>query len=102
MKYLVLLTPAAGAKPEDFAPHKVAEIKAVWSAYAAGTLREFYASASPPVFTLIYEVPDAAALDAELTKLPLIEFSLLDHRVIELGPFQQLQGLFDKSLLDAA
>lgn len=102
MKYLVLLTPAAGKKAEDISPHKVAEIKAVWRAYLAGTLREFYFSPAPPTVTLIYEVPDATALERELNGLPLVEFGLLDYQVIQLGPFLQFQALFDQGLMETS
>ena len=102
MKYLVLLTPAAGKKVEDIAPHMVAEIKAVWESYNNGVLREFYFSPGPPVVTLIYEVADEATLHSELDRLPMIQEHLLDRQVVALGPFVQFQALFDKSLLGPA
>jgi hypothetical protein len=100
MKHLVLLSPAAGTTAADFGPHRIAEAKAVWAAYASGTLREIYFSAKPPAVTLIYELPDLDAVDAELSKLPMIEAGLLDRRVVPLGPFLPLAGLFDKTLVE--
>jgi hypothetical protein len=102
MKYLVLLTPAAGKTAGDFGPHKIAEVNSVWAAYNSGALREFYASPSPTAVTLIYEVPDRAALSLELEKLPMIRAGLLDRQIVQLGPFLQLAALFDKSLADAS
>jgi hypothetical protein len=102
MKYLVLLTPAAGKTVEDVAPYMVEEIKAVWSSYNSAVLREFYFSPSPPTVTLIYEVADEAAVHAELDRLPMIEEKLLDRQVVALGPFVQLQALFGKSLMGTA
>lgn len=102
MKYLVLLTPSAGKTLDDIAPHMAAEIKAVWTSYSEGSIREFYFSPSPPIVTLIYELADDATLHAELDRLPMIEEGLLDRQVVALGPFVQLKTLFDKRLADSA
>jgi muconolactone delta-isomerase len=98
MKHLVLLTPAAGKTTADFGPHRIAEAKAVWAAYASGTLREIYFSAAPAAVTLIYELPDIDAVHAELARLPMVEAGLLDRQVVPLGPFLPLAGLFDETL----
>lgn len=98
MKYLVLLTPASGKSLDDIKTHMVSERRAVWNAYANGVLREFYFSPSPPTVTLIYEANDELALNAELDRLPMIVERLLDRQVVALGPFAQLQALFDESL----
>ncbi len=42
MKFLVLLTPTEGKTIEDFKPHMVPEIEAVWASYLGDELREFY------------------------------------------------------------
>ncbi len=103
MKYLVLLTPVAGRDLAEFAPHMVPEVKAVWAAYAQGALREIYfAQCTPPVVTLIYELPDEAAVQRQIDALPMVEAGLLDSRIIQLGPFQQFQVLFDKETVAAA
>ncbi len=99
MKYLALLTPAAGKSVEDITPYIVAEIKAVWASYTSDALREFYFSQSPPIITLIYEVANEASLHAELDRLPMIEEKLLDRQVVALGAFVHLQALFDKNLM---
>ncbi|TBU94627.1 superoxide dismutase [Phytopseudomonas dryadis] len=102
MKYLVLLTPSAGSTLEDITPHMAAEIKAVWASYSKGSIREFYFSPNPPTVTLIYELANEATLHAELDLLPMIKEGLLDHQVVALGPFVQLQTLFDKRLVGSA
>ncbi|MGD0107496.1 MAG: hypothetical protein ABSC06_26175 [Rhodopila sp.] len=102
MKYLALLTPVAGKTPADFGPHMIAEVKSVWDGYASGSLREIYFSPTPLVITLIYELPDIAAVHSALDGLPMIEAGLLERNVVQLGPFLQFHTLFDKSLMDAA
>ncbi|GBR09659.1 hypothetical protein [Gluconobacter frateurii] len=99
MKYLVLLTPVAGKTPDQFAAHMVAEIKHVWESYTAGELREFYFSPDPQAVTLIYEMADRAAVEREVTSLPLIKAGLLDAQIVQLGSFPQLSVLFDKALI---
>lgn len=102
MKYLVLLTPSVGKTLDEIVPHMVDEIKAVWADYSEGLIREFYFSPSPPIVTLVYEVPNETMLHAKLDGLPMIEEGLLDRQVVMLGPFTQLQALFDKSLAGSA
>lgn len=99
MKYLVLLTPAEGRKMEEFEPYFVPEEKAVWAAYRAGRLREFYFQPSPPAVTLIYEVPDSASVDDEIDLLPMVNAGLLDRRIVHLGPWLPLERVFDQSLM---
>lgn len=102
MKYLVLLTLSEGKSLDDVKPHMVSEIRAVWEGYQRNVLREFYFSPDPPTVSLIYEVPNEAALDVELSRLPMIKERLLDHQVVSLGPFMQLQALFDQVHLETA
>ena len=99
MKFLVLLTPMAGKSQEEFAPHAISETIAVWSAYSAGHLREFYFSPDPVIVTLIYELPDHAAVARELDSLPMVTGGLLDRQIVALGPLPQFAVLFDKSLV---
>lgn len=94
MKFLVLLTPAAGKAKDDFQPHMIAEIEAVWMSYLAGDLREFYFSPDPQVVTLVFEANDSAAVNRKIDELPMVEAGLLDRQIVHLGPFHQFQALF--------
>jgi hypothetical protein len=96
MKFLVLLTPAEGKTIEDFKPHMVPEIEAVWASYLDDELREFYFSKDPQVVTLIYELPSLEALHRAIDALPTVEAGLLDRQVVHLGPFHQIAALFAK------
>ncbi len=97
MKFLVLLTPSEGKTLEDFMPHMVPEIEAVWASYLGDELREFYFSKDPQVVTLVYEMPSMEALHRAVDALPMVEEGLLDRQVVHLGPFHQIAVLFAKS-----
>ena len=95
MKILALLTPAAGNTPADFGPQIVAEEKAVWAAYRAGTIRELYFQPEPLTVSIVLE----AALQDEARKLlqafPMVKAGLLDIRMVTLGPWTMFEALFD-------
>ena len=95
MKYLALLTPAAGRSMADFQPHLVAEEKVVWAMYAAGTVRELYFQPDPLRVSLVFEAADAAEVKAHLATLPMIGAGLLDADITALGPWQMFEQLFD-------
>ena len=59
MRYLAILKPIEGKPVEEIKALMVPEVRTMWDAYKAGRLREFYFSATPPVVTLVYEVPDS-------------------------------------------
>ena len=99
MKILALLTPAAGKTPADFEPLFVAEEKAVWADYRSGFLREFYFQPEPPAATLIFEAASASEVETKLRTYPMIAAGLLDMRFVTLGPWAQLEALFDKAHL---
>ncbi len=95
MKILTLLTPASGKGPADFQPHVVAEEKAVWAAYKAGTIRELYFQPEPIAVSLVFEAASHAEVEAELAKFPMIQAGLLDRRLVTLGPWLPIEALFD-------
>lgn len=97
MRFLVLLTLATDKTAEDAMAHLVPELKQVWQSYKTGRLREICFSHSPPVVTIFYEVPDLAAVHAELDSLPMIQAGLLDRQVVALEPFVQFEVMFDKA-----
>ena len=95
MKILALLTPAAGKTPADFGPLVVAEEKAAWAAYRAGTIREVYFQPEPLTVSLVFEASDHAEVEAALKAFPMVGAGLLDIRVVTLGPWTMLETLFD-------
>ncbi len=99
MKIMALLTPSAGKTMADVGPHLVEEEKAVWADYKAGFLREFYFQPDPPAATLIFEAASASDVEAKLRTYPMIAAGLLDMQFVTLGPWAQLEALFDKAHL---
>lgn len=97
MKILALLTPATGKTPADFGPLVVAEEKAVWAAYRAGTIRELHFQPEPLTVSLVFEAADHAAVEAALTLFPMVAAGLLDIRLVTLGPWTMWEALFDKA-----
>ena len=96
MKFLVLLTPSSGKTLDEFKPHIMPEIEAVWASYLGDELREFFFSKDPQVITLIYELPSIEAVHRAVDALPMVEAGLLDRQVVHLGPFHQIAALFAK------
>lgn len=94
MKFLVLLTPAAGRDPAEFKPYAVAEMQAVWHDYKAGALREIYFSPSPVVVSVIYETSVRDDLETLVARLPMVEAGLLAVQIIEMGPMHSFEVLF--------
>lgn len=97
MRYLALLTLATDKTTEQAMAYLVPELKHVWESYKTGRLREICFSHSPPVVSIFYEVPDLAAVHAELDALPMIQAGMLDRQVVALEPFVQFEALFGTS-----
>ncbi|MDP0930095.1 hypothetical protein Q0601_23215 [Paracoccus onubensis] len=98
MKYLVVFSIADGKTMDDVAPLMLEEVKEVWRSYQSGPLREFYFSPKQPAVILVYEAPDEETLEETVGRLPMVREHVLDHQVFELGAFDNLQILFDKTL----
>ena len=95
MKILALLTPATGKTPTDFGPHVVAEEKAVWAAYRAGTIRELYFQPEPLTVSIVFEAASQDEVHSVLQAFPMVESGLLDIRMVTLGPWTMFEALFD-------
>ena len=95
MKILALLTPAEGASPGDFGPYFVAEEKAVWALYKAGTLRELYFQPEPVAVSLVFEGATKAEVRAAIDGFPMVKAGLLDIQLVALGPWVPLEALFE-------
>jgi hypothetical protein len=94
MRYIALLTPVAGAKPEDFAQYSLQEERHVWQLYAKGVIRHMYFQADPIRVVLDFEASDKAAVQAELAELPMVMAGLFASEVIMLGAWLPLAVLF--------
>ena len=97
MKFLALIEVVPGAELKAIRAALVHELKGSWALYAAGTLREVYATetAGRVVFVLeSFARPDA---EAQLQGLPLISAGLLRYELIELRPFVNWSLLFTRT-----
>ena len=99
MKILALLTPAAGKTLADFGPLVVAEEKAAWAAFRAGTIRDIHFQPEPLTVSLVFEAVDHAMVETALKAFPMVAAGLLDTRLVTLGPWTTLEALFDKAHL---
>jgi predicted ester cyclase len=95
MKLLALLTPRAGTTPAQFAPLVVEEERALWPLYTAGVVREMYFQRDPLTVTFIMEAASPDEAQSRLAALPMVARGLLEVRCITLGPWVQLEALFD-------
>jgi muconolactone delta-isomerase len=102
MKILVLLTPAAGKLPADFAAHVVAEEVALWPLYKQGLVREMYFQPEPITVSLVFEAPSLKEVEAALKGLPMVRENLFDVRLVKLGPWANLEVLFDRVKLQSS
>jgi len=70
------------------------EIRGAWSLYAAGIIREAYASESPTRVIFIMESDGATGAERHLAQLPLVAKGLFDVQLHELRPFVNWSALF--------
>lgn len=99
MKYLVLLTPAETFAIDKVKPLLLEEERVVWAAYKKGCLREWYIQFEPLTVTFVFEADNPEVVQSELQQLPLVRAALLNQQIIALGPWVQIEMLFDKKLM---
>jgi hypothetical protein len=85
MKVLVLCRTRPGVDRDQIAPHTAAEMGALRSLKAAGTLLEAYSPGGPGA-VLIFD-GERPVVEAAVASLPLIDAGLIDAELIELHPF---------------
>jgi hypothetical protein len=94
MKILATLTLMPGANAEKLRAELAAELRASWGLYAAGALREAYATEDPKRVVFVIEAKDAAAAQQLLAPLPLVAAGMFDIALVELRPFVNWSVLF--------
>lgn len=95
MKILVLAKRHEGISLDEMRPHFKDEVEAVWELYTQGVVREFYTRADnggPAILAVESESIEIA--QKSLSKLPLVEFNMIDLEYIPLAPFRSLDQLF--------
>jgi len=95
MKVLAVGRAREGIDPRvAIPPHALAELSALWSLYAAGTVREMYSPGGPGA-VLVLETESVSAAQDALAQLPLVANGIIDFEPIELKPFAAFAALFD-------
>jgi hypothetical protein len=70
------------------------ELKGSWALYAAGVLREVYATEDPKKVVFMVEAADAEAALQILAPLPMIAAGMFKMEFVELRPFVNWSMLF--------
>ncbi len=94
MKVLAALTLAPDAPLESVRPELAAELRGSWTLYAAGVLREVYATEDPKRVIFIVETEGTEAARRVLATLPLVARGLFTIELLELRPFVNWAMLF--------
>ncbi len=76
--------------------HADAELRALWSLYGDGVVREMYSPGGPGA-VLVLEADSLREAASRLGELPLIAHDVMVAELIELHPFGALEMLFSDS-----
>ena len=76
MKFIAIIDVVPGAPLENLKADLPNEVRESWKLFAAGALREAYATDAPTRVVFVLESADAASAATDLGKLPLIRAGL--------------------------
>ncbi|MBV9196927.1 MAG: hypothetical protein JO168_22545 [Solirubrobacterales bacterium] len=97
MKLLAIGRPRANIDARSaIAHHAQTELRALWSLYAEGFVRELYSPGGPGA-VLVIEADSLEVADQKLAELPLAANQIIDFELIELRPFAALRPLFSET-----
>ncbi len=94
MKLLAVLTLVPEAPIDAIRAELVSELRGSWALYAAGVLREVYATDDPKRVVFVMEANDVAAAKRHLAPLPLVAAGMFNIEYLELRPFVNWSRLF--------
>jgi len=94
MKVLAIIDVAPDAPMEIVREHLRDELEESWALFAAGVLREAYATSASTRVVFVLEADDAARAEELLRNLPLIAAGHLRLELMELRPFVNWSMLF--------
>jgi hypothetical protein len=94
MKLLAIIDVVPDANMDRIRSELLTEVKAAWSLFGKGVLREAYATDAPTRVVFVLEAADAREAHERLRALPLIAAGLLRPEVVELRPFVNWSMLF--------
>ena len=87
MKILAILDVLSGAPMDRVRSELANELQGSWALFAAGVLREAYATAIPTRVVFVLETENAAHAEEHLRKLPLVGAGHINFELVELRPF---------------
>jgi hypothetical protein len=87
MKILAILDVLPGAPMDTVRAKLTSDLKGSWALFAAGVLREAYATATPTRVVFVLEAEDVAHAEEHLRKLPLVAAGHFNFELVELRPF---------------
>jgi len=94
MKILALIDLAPGVSLDAARAEVPAEVKASWGLFAAGVLREAYATSAPKRVVFVLEAGSVAQAAESLRALPMVAGGLVRCELLELRPFVNWSVLF--------
>lgn len=94
MKILAIIDLVPGTQMDTTRAELANEIKKSWALFAAGVLRETYATALPTRVVFVLEAKDAADAERHLRELPLVAAGHFSLQLVELRPFVNWSVLF--------
>lgn len=95
MKILALERETAGIAAERWTPELLRnEAARVWELYRAGIFRELYFTQDQHTAVMILECEDAAAAQAALDSLPLVQAGLIAFDILPLIAYDGFARLF--------
>jgi hypothetical protein len=94
MKILAIIDLVSGTQMDTIRAELANEIKKSWALFAAGVVREAYATAVPTRVIFVLEAKDTADAQRHLRELPLVAAGHFSLQLIELRPFVNWSMLF--------
>ena len=94
MKILAMVEVAEGADRTRLRADLATELEGSWALFAAGVLREAYATEEPGRVVFVLDTPDREAAARALDSLPRVAAGLFRVELVELRPFVNWSLLF--------
>jgi hypothetical protein len=94
MKILAIIDVVPGADVAALRARLEEELHASWKLFAAGKLREAYATSTPTRVVFVLEAESVAEAKSEMERMPLVAAKLLRVELVELRPFTNWSLLF--------
>lgn len=85
---VIAIVHRADRPAEEFAPHLAAEARIAMRMWADDDIRELYSREDGNGAVIVFEADGAAAADAHMQRLPLVQAGLLTYELYPLKPYR--------------